>query len=174
MIHTDTNQSTALTEENKDRQAYYVYVVFHLPPTYSDESLSGGYDFLLECLEAVQEENDMRISDHTINSQEYFTSLNHAERYRLPKTIKRLNVDGSDLFYGVLAFEAFRHESVKNKAYNQRITSINPDILVFDRMRTLFIPTSYPHDLSKLGQLVNHEAQGFIQIHLLAHHTNST
>ena len=148
MILTNESPLKLLKKDNKDKLSYCVYVVFKLPPVMSNSSITNSYLFLSDCLDIIQEENDVRMSDHSINSKEYFTNLNHGYRYRIPKTLKRINIEGSDVFYGIIAFEAFRHESVKNRALNQRVTSINPDILLLERMRTLYVPTSYPYNLS--------------------------
>lgn len=158
-----------LTTPGKNKDAYLVYVVFELPQTPADTSLRADQNFLHTCLHTVQTLNELHIHDGTARSHEYFTSLNHSERTRIPKALKRLNVVGEPTFYGILAFQAFRSEPVKNKAFNQRVTSINPDILVFDRLHALFVPLSYPCDLSLLGHPITHEQPGFIQVNILTH-----
>lgn len=174
MQDTDMNiPTTVISDEasssSKTKDAYLVYVVFEIPNLTSDITVSDEHGFLSDCLHIINHANDIHLHDATVNSRDYFTNLNHAERVRIPKTLRRLNRPDADIFYGILAFEAFRHEPVKNKAFNQRVTSINPDILVYDRLQALFVPLIYPHDLSHLGHPIVHEPEGFIQINLLTH-----
>jgi len=162
-----TTATSPLPMKAKDKDAYLVYVVFKLPNV-SETGIMPVADirFLLTCLDTVQQQNDIHTHDNMARSHDYFTSLNHSERYRLPAAIKRLNIIGEPSYYGVLAFQAFRHEAVKNKAFNQRVTSINTDILVAKRLKALFVPCHYPYDLKVLGHPIVHENAGFTQINL--------
>ncbi len=156
-------------ENDKNKDNYNVYVVFELPELSRYEQNKVDASFLHECLECVRKLNDLHMHDGTARSHEYFTSLNHSERTRIPKTLSRMNLLDEPPYYGILGFHALRGEPVKNKAFNQRIASINPDILVFDRLQTLFVSCNYPGNLSLLGHPVTHEQAGFVQINLLTH-----
>lgn len=146
------------------RNSYLVYVVFELPKLNHDEHIDKA--FLLSCLESIQKRNNTHLNDGIARSYEYFTSLNHSQRYRVPKALNRLNLNDPESKYGILAFHAFRDEPVKNKAFNQRVASINPDILVVERLAELFAPLDYRADFSSLGQVVEHISPAFVQVSL--------
>jgi hypothetical protein len=64
-----------------------------------------------------------------------------------------------------MSFIVARGEHVKNKVYNQRISSINAELLELPRVSEIIYPVSYqlqhPLDLSSAGSVIMVPSEGF-------------
>jgi hypothetical protein len=159
------------TRYNKQKDnTYKVYQVFALPciTTVSDTEgrlLMPPRRFVELCLEQTQLRNQQNILLKQQRSSDYFTSLNHAERYRIPLAIRRFNNNFQTQQFGLMSFIVARGEHVKNKVYNQRISSINAELLDISRVSEIIYPINYqlqhPTDFSSLGSVISVPNEGF-------------
>ncbi len=164
-----TEKKSSRYNKQKDN-TYKVYQVFELPciTAVSDaqgQLLMSPRSFVELCLERTQMRNQQNIQLKQQRSSDYFTSLNHAERYRIPLAIRRFNSDFQSQHYGLMSFIVARGEHVKNKVYNQRISSINAELLELPRVSEIIYPVSYqlqhPLDLSSAGSVIMVPSEGF-------------
>jgi hypothetical protein len=149
---------------------YKVFQVFELPVISQISDVDGNLTILPEtflqlCLESVQNRNQRNLETRQQRSGDYFTSLNHAERYRIPLAMRRFNGGFSEEHYGLMSFIVMRGENVKNKVYNQRVSSINQELLTLERIAEIIYPTGYQlqHsiNLQALGRVIEVPTEGF-------------
>lgn len=168
MANAAINMINANENINKDDQDYLLYLVFELPSANDVASHSGKLitepeAFLLQCLKNAKQRNEHNLKDGVQHSHDYFTNLNHAERHRIPSTLQRLNPDMETERFGIMSFHVFRDEQVKNKVYNQRVSSVNPQVIDVERIKSIYYPLNYQTerfiDLYPLGktQLIEQE-----------------
>lgn len=166
-----TFQKEALARvDHKRGNTYKVFQVFELPTITEISDAAGNlqlsFDAFLEvCLARIQARNKENMKKQVQHSGDYFTSLNHAERYRIPLAIRRLNGGFAVEHYGLMSFIAMRGENVKNKVYNQRVSSINPDLLKLERISEIILPCTYqldhPITLTGLGRVIEVPEENF-------------
>lgn len=164
----DTEEQQQINRAHAD--TYKVFQVFELPVVSTIADSNGNLTclpeyFLQRCLEQVQARNQANLETKRQRSGDYFTSLNHAERYRIPLAMRRFNGGFSEEQYGLMSFIVMRGENVKNKVYNQRVSSINPELLALNRIAEVIYPTGYqlqhPLDLTVLGRVIEVPNEGF-------------
>ncbi|NNM58356.1 MAG: hypothetical protein HKM04_00890 [Legionellales bacterium] len=164
-------QNETLTNIDRKRaNTYKVFQVFELPIITEISDLEGNLlsslnDFLDMCLQRIQARNQANLEKQVQHSGDYFTSLNHAERYRIPLAMRRLNGGFTESHFGLMSFIAMRGENVKNKVYNQRVSSINPDLLKMERISEIILPCTYqlqhPIKLAELGRVIEVQEENF-------------
>jgi hypothetical protein len=122
-------------------------------------------EFIDLCLTNAQQRNHQNLMARQQRSSDYFTSLNHADRYRVPLAIRRFNNGFHEQHYGLMSFIVQRGETVKNKVFNQRVSSINAELLEKSRISEIIYPTGYqlhhPLDLSSVGRVIDVADEGF-------------
>lgn len=164
----DSEEETRINRAHAD--TYKVFQVFELPIISQIADVNGNLTMLPEaflqlCLEKVQQRNQLNLETRQQRSGDYFTSLNHAERYRIPLAMRRFNGGFSEEHYGLMSFIVMRGENVKNKVYNQRVSSINPELLALDRAAEMIYPIGYqlqhPLNLTALGRVIEVPNEGF-------------
>jgi hypothetical protein len=147
---------------DKNTQSYHLFLVFTLPPPLIVANHAGKLhiepeNFLLSCLIAAQDLNQLNLMRSEQNSGAYFTDLNHLHRHRIPKTLKRLNSAETRDIYGIMSLVVFKDEVVKNKVHNQRTSSVNPNIIELSRIKAIYYPLTYRTeqliDLYPLGRV---------------------
>lgn len=176
MKNTATYMNKQITENNNlPHEMYSLFQVFLLPSAWEVADNHGklilsAEDFLKLCIKNVRERNLSNLREGTHHSRDYFTNLNRAERYRIPTTLMRLNPDLQEERFGIISFWAQKDEPVKNKVYNQRISSVNPDILTCERVKEIYYPYNYRTekviDLYRLGKITDVEKEGFYIVHV--------
>lgn len=122
-------------------------------------------EFIDLCLANAQQRNQQNLLSRQQRSSDYFTSLNHADRYRVPLAIRRFNSGFHEQHYGLMSFIVQRGESVKNKVFNQRVSSINAELVEKSRISEIIYPVGYqlhhPLDLRSVGRVIEVADEGF-------------
>lgn len=154
---------------------YTLFAVFMLPnanevANYQGKLIIPPELFLKYCINDVKERNLTNLKNGSQHSCDYFTDLNRANRHRLPSTLQRLNPDLETARFGIMSFSVYKDEPVKNKVYNQRVSSINPHVLDLERAKTLYYPCNYHTenmvDLYLLGTVSVVAKEAFCIVHL--------
>lgn len=158
------------------KQIYKVYQVFELPnlPLACDigfKSNSTVSFFLNGCIDNVLTRNQFNVDNRASRSGEYFTNLNNKERLRIPLLLRRMNAGLQEQYFGLMSFVVAKNEKVKNKIANQRISSINPDILTLERAVEIIYPQNYDLEqyisIEEIGQVTQITQEKFSILKLL-------
>lgn len=164
------NSAHTYDKISKHEDDYTLYLVFELPNVNNIASHNGKLItepevFLRTCLKNAKHRNENNLKDGIQHSHDYFTDLNHTERHRIPTTLQRLNPAMDTQRYGIMSFHVYRDEPVKNKVYNQRVSSVNPQVIELDRIKSIYYPLNYQTerfvDLYPLGKTCIIEQESF-------------
>lgn len=171
MINTNLASNPSVISPEVD--TYTLFLVCPLPAPHEIANSAGkltvtAQDFIQRCLHNAKQRNFVNLHDGSQHSGDYFTDLNHSERYRIPTSLSRLNPNPATERFGILSFWVYKDEPVKNKVYNQRISSVNPNVIVLERIKELFYPRNYRMeqmiDLHPLGELQEVVQQDFNKV----------
>jgi len=170
-----TNTAIDYAKLQKPAEDYTLFLVFELPNANDVASHNGKLiiepaRFLLQCLENAKRRNDKNLKEGLQHSNDYFTDLNHAQRHRIPSTLQRLNQVLDPHRYAIISFSVYKDEQVKNKVYNQRVSSVNPLVIELERIKSIYYPLNYQTerfvDLYPLGDAQIIDSENFCIINV--------